>query len=75
MEANLVRHENHMSLLTKIAGLAGNAATTEADLEAATAIRMRDHADFEKSEMVLLEVVGTLGDRHLRQEGASMPQL
>jgi len=56
------------SLQTKIAGLAGNAATAEADLEAATAIRTRDHADFEKSEMVLLEVIDTLGDRHHRQE-------
>ena len=49
------------SLQTKIDDLAGSAATTEADLRAAAAIRAKEHADFEKSQKELLDVIDTLG--------------
>ena len=49
------------SLQTKIDDLAGSAATTEADLKAAAAIRAKEHADFEKSQKELLDVIDTLG--------------
>ena len=49
------------SLQTKIDDLAGSAATTEADLKAAAAIRAKEHADFEKSQQELLDVIDTLG--------------
>ena len=49
------------SLQTKIDDLAGSAATTEADLKAAAEIRAKEHADFEKSQKELLDVIDTLG--------------
>ena len=49
------------SLQTKIDDLAGSAATTEADMKAAAAIRAKEHADFEKSQKELLDVIDTLG--------------
>ena len=62
LEANLVKlgasSESHQA---KIADLAGSAATTEADLKAAIAIRAKEHADFEQSEKELLDVTDTLG--------------
>jgi len=81
LEANLVKlgasSESHQA---KIADLAGSAATTEADLKAATAIRAKEHADFEQSEKELLDVIDTLGRAIVIIEkemkgGASMMQL
>ena len=49
------------SLQTKIDDLAGSAATTEADMKAAAAIRAKEHADFEKSQKELFDVIDTMG--------------
>ena len=43
------------SLQTKIDDLAGSAATMDADLKAAAAIRAKEHADFEKLQKELLD--------------------
>ena len=81
LEANLVKlgasSESHQA---KIADLAGSAATTEAELKAATAIRAKEHADFEQSEKELLDVIDTLERAIVIIEkemkgGASMMQL
>merc|ERR1712135_132205 len=68
------------SLQTKIDDLAGSAATAEAELTAATAFRAKEHADFQKSEKELLDVIDTLGRAIVIIEkemkgGASMMQL
>jgi len=81
LEANLVQlGASSESLQTKIDDLAGSAATAEAELTAATAIRAKEHADFQKSEKELLDVIDTLGraiviiEREMKG-GASMMQL
>ena len=61
LEASLVQlGATSETLQTKISDLAGSVGTTEADLKAATAIRAKEHADFEKSEQELLDVIDTL---------------
>ena len=61
LEASLVQlGATSETLQTKIRDLAGSTTITEADLRAATAIRAKEHADFEKSEQELLDVIDTL---------------
>merc|ERR1719210_1063871 len=61
--------------------LAGELATDEADLKAATEIRSKEAAAFASSEKELVEVVGTLQraigllEREMKKGGASMLQL
>ena len=52
-----VASESHQ---TKISDLVGSITTTEADLEAATAIRANEQVDFAKSEQKVFDVFDTL---------------
>ena len=61
LEASLVQlGATSETLQTKISDLAESTATTEADLKTTTTIRAKEHADFEKSEQELLDVIDTL---------------
>ena len=80
LEASLVQlGATSETLQIKISDLAGNIATAEAVLKATTAFRAKEHADFEKSEQELLDVIDTLARAIAILEemkgGASMMQL
>jgi chromosome segregation ATPase len=70
-----------VELTTKIEELAGNIATDEADLKAATEIRTKEAADFAAEDAELVDVIDTLGraigilEREMKKGGASMMQL
>jgi hypothetical protein len=69
------------ALNTKLEELAGDAATDEADLKAATEIRTKEGADFTAEEAELKDVIDTLGravgilSKEMKKGGASMMQL
>ena len=80
LEASLVQLGATSEILqTKVSDLAGSTATTEADLNAATVIRAKEHADFEESEQELLDIIGILARAIAipkeMKGGASMMQL
>ena len=78
LEASLVQlGVTSETLQIKISDLAGNFATAEAVLKATTAFRAKEHADFEKSEQELLDVIDTLARaiETFWKRGRSTPQL
>jgi chromosome segregation ATPase len=66
---------------TKIGELAADISTSTADLEAATAIRQKEAADFAKGEKELVDVIDTLGravtilQREMQKNPAALAQI